>query len=58
MIEIKNITVVSAEGLEIRDVVFEGPSEQIDGTGKFLLPGLMDAHVHFRDPGAPEKKTG
>lgn len=56
MIEIKNITVVSAEGLEIRDVVFEGPSEQIDGTGKFLLPGLMDAHVHFRDPGAPEKE--
>lgn len=26
------------------------------GEGRFLLPGLIDAHVHFRDPGAPEKE--
>ena len=25
-------------------------------TGKFLLPGLTDAHVHFRDPGFLEKE--
>ena len=25
--------------------------ELIDGHGKFLLPGVIDDHVHFRDPG-------
>ena len=24
--------------------------------GKFTIPGLIDAHVHFRDPGFPEKE--
>jgi dihydroorotase len=26
------------------------------GEGKFWIPGLIDCHVHFRDPGAPEKE--
>jgi dihydroorotase len=25
--------------------------------GAFLLPGLIDTHVHFREPGFPEKGT-
>lgn len=29
--------------------------ETIDGTGCFLLPGLIDDHVHFRDPGLTAK---
>ena len=28
----------------------------IDGTGLHLLPGAIDPHVHFRDPGHPEKE--
>ncbi|MBS3137921.1 orotate phosphoribosyltransferase [Candidatus Woesearchaeota archaeon] len=28
----------------------------IDCTGKLVLPGLIDCHVHFRDPGFPEKE--
>ncbi len=56
MILIKNVTVVSSQGRETRDVSFEGGDEVIDGTGKFLLPGAIDAHVHFRDPGAPDKE--
>lgn len=28
----------------------------IDGTGLFLLPGFMDVHVHFRDPGFTYKE--
>ena len=28
----------------------------IDGTGLHLLPGGIDPHVHFRDPGNPEKE--
>ena len=27
----------------------------IDGEGAFLLPGVIDDHVHFRDPGLTHK---
>lgn len=29
--------------------------EEINGEGKFLLPGIIDAHVHFREPGLTYK---
>ncbi|MDE6555753.1 MAG: amidohydrolase family protein [Duncaniella sp.] len=29
--------------------------ERIDASGKMLLPGVIDTHVHFRDPGLTEK---
>lgn len=29
----------------------------IDGEGKMLLPGLVDMHVHFREPGYSYKET-
>ena len=28
-----------------------------DATGLHLLPGAIDSHVHFRDPGYPHKET-
>lgn len=28
----------------------------IDATGQYVLPGLIDVHVHFRDPGATDKE--
>ena len=28
----------------------------IDGEGLHLLPGAIDPHVHFREPGQPEKE--
>ena len=28
----------------------------IDSAGKHILPGLIDAHVHFRDPGVTHKE--
>ena len=40
-----------AEGIEVAD------AEVIDGTGKYLVPGLVDMHVHFRDPGFEYKET-
>jgi len=30
--------------------------EIYDASGKHILPGLIDAHVHFRDPGLTEKE--
>ena len=29
--------------------------ERIDATGCFVLPGIIDSHVHFREPGLTEK---
>ncbi|MET7073751.1 dihydroorotase [Trueperella pyogenes] len=31
-------------------------AERIDLTGKIVLPGLFDMHVHFRDPGQEHKE--
>ncbi len=32
-------------------------SAKLDATGKYLLPGAIDSHVHFRDPGYTDKET-
>ena len=29
----------------------------IDAEGLLVAPGLVDVHVHFRDPGFPEKEN-
>jgi dihydroorotase len=29
----------------------------LDCAGMWVLPGLVDPHVHLRDPGFPEKET-
>ena len=34
-----------------------GGAEVIDASGKYLIPGLVDMHVHFRDPGFEYKET-
>lgn len=30
--------------------------QRISLPGKFILPGIVDVHVHFRDPGMPQKE--
>ena len=32
-------------------------AEAVDVSGQIVVPGLIDMHVHFRDPGFPEKET-
>ena len=31
--------------------------EIVEATGLYLIPGVIDAHVHFREPGLTEKAT-
>ncbi|RKD25151.1 allantoinase [Ammoniphilus oxalaticus] len=33
-----------------------GANEEIDATGYYVLPGLMDTHIHSRDPGPTHKE--
>lgn len=63
---IRGGTVVTLEGLQQVDVgladgrivmLAEGldpAAEEIDATGLHLFPGILDAHVHFNEPGRAE----
>ncbi len=65
---IKNVTLVNEGTSKITDVLItrnkiekigtnlpEENSSVIDGTGKYLFPGIIDGQVHFRDPGLTHK---
>ena len=39
-----------------KDISEDGVSQVIDATGCFVFPGLIDLHVHFRDPGLTHKE--
>ena len=65
-------TVVSGTGVEPADVLVAGETiaaiaapgaiplpdsvERIDATGKWVLPGMVDVHVHLREPGYVHKE--
>jgi len=40
-----------------KDLSTPASAEVIDASGKYLVPGLVDMHVHFRDPGFEYKET-
>ena len=41
---------------EATDLIqIDGPFDEIDGTGKLLIPGVIDDQVHFREPGLTHK---
>ena len=51
-----NVLFDETQILEISSKVYEDV-DTIDGNGLTLLPGLVDVHVHFRQPGHEEKET-
>lgn len=66
---IQNVKIIDAYTEKCVDVLIEegkiaeilppqtGVSEEVvDGTGKILFPGLIDPHVHFREPGFEYKE--
>ena len=68
---VKNIGVVNENKVAVMDVLIrKGRIEKIAGTidvdfdvqeingeGKYLLPGVIDDQVHFREPGLTHKAT-
>lgn len=65
---IKQVSLVNEGKIQVSDVLIEGqfirkignipPQIEymlIDGRGKYLLPGVIDGQVHFRDPGLTHK---
>ena len=70
---IKNAIIVNADKLErkpqdiliekgiikkVREGLKSSPTgKTIDAKGKMVLPGLIDIHVHFREPGQEHKET-
>jgi dihydroorotase len=65
---IKNCTLVNEGAINVTDILIKDTIIQqigsidnsmdaieIDGTGKYLLPGIIDGQVHFRDPGLTHK---
>lgn len=65
---IKNCTLVNDGEIKVADILIKDTIIQqigsidnamgaieIDGTGKYLLPGIIDGQVHFRDPGLTHK---
>ena len=39
------------------DLTVPAGARVIDGRGRILMPGMFDAHVHFREPGFESKET-
>src|SRR6187455_2686955 len=67
---IKNISIVNEGQIRVADVFLNHgriekiaptinsmASLEVDGTGKYLLPGIIDDQVHFREPGLTHKAT-
>lgn len=45
-----------AEASEVQEALPETGEEVIDASGLIVAPGLIDVHVHFRDPGLTYKE--
>ncbi|MBI2128698.1 amidohydrolase family protein [Candidatus Woesearchaeota archaeon] len=55
-LEKKNILVADGKIKAITDEKAITTSRFIDAAGKVILPGLIDGHVHFREPGLTHKE--
>lgn len=58
--QIVDASVAVADGRIVavgHDDLMPAAREVFDATGLHLLPGAIDSHVHFRDPGYPHKET-
>ncbi len=56
MDEIADVFIENDKVIAIGAALDETADKIIDATGKFIMPGYIDLHVHFRDPGLTHKE--
>jgi len=67
---IRDGTIVRSSGRLVADIAIQDgkiayvggnpagkAKEEISAIGRFVMPGVIDTHVHFRDPGHPAKES-
>lgn len=54
---VKDILVEDGVILKVDDTISEEAENVIDAGGFYVMPGLIDLHVHFREPGFEHKET-
>lgn len=55
-VEKKDILIEKGKIVKIADKLCESCDKEIDATGLHIFPGLIDMHVHLRDPGFEYKE--
>lgn len=56
MDEIADVLIVDDKVAKIEPEIREQADRIIEAFGKFVMPGFIDLHVHFRDPGLTHKE--
>jgi allantoinase len=46
-----DVVIGGGQIVEVQDEILEDASDVLDATGLHILPGLLDTHVHFNEPG-------
>ncbi len=54
--QVADVLVEEDKIVRIARYIDENADEVIDARGKFVMPGFIDLHVHFRDPGFTHKE--
>lgn len=54
--QVADVLVDGKKVVKIADAIEEAGAEVIDATGLVVAPGLVDIHVHFREPGQTHKE--
>ena len=55
-VEKKDILIENGKIVKIADNIPANGTEEIDASGKHVFPGLIDMHVHLREPGFEKKE--
>ncbi len=55
-VEKKDILVENGKIVKIADSIPANGGEELDAAGKYVFPGLIDMHVHLREPGFERKE--
>lgn len=55
--KVQDILLVDGHITKIEDEIFDEVDKVIEAKGFWVTPGLIDLHVHFREPGMEHKET-